>query len=150
MPSCGRRTQTVRTSDDSPRRRRSGGRNGRRRATRSRSRSTANSRSSGWFARTVAVRRTSRPASPRPSTRSFRPSDGRQVTFRGKATDGTWGLYVIGRDGSGLTRLDLDPGFATDENYDINADYYTLEPDPTSIAGPGFRIHIADVSPTAV
>src|SRR3954452_14315477 len=92
----------------------------------------------------------------------FRPSDGRQVTFRGKATDGTWGLYLIGRDGSGLKRLDLDPGFATDESYGINADYYfdgpawspdgarlvyyTLEPALASLAGPGFRIHVADIS----
>jgi len=92
----------------------------------------------------------------------FRPSDGNQLTFRGQASDGTWGLYLIGRDGSGLQRLDLDPGFATDEFYDINSNYYfvgpawspdgrrlmfyTLEPDPTSPAGPGFRIHIADIA----
>ncbi|MFL5642909.1 MAG: TolB family protein [Chloroflexota bacterium] len=91
----------------------------------------------------------------------FRPSDGRQVTFRGKATDGTWGLYMIGRDGSGLQRLDLDPGFSTDVNYPENSDYYfdgpawspdgtqliyyTLEPALASLAGPGFRIHVADV-----
>src|SRR3954447_18888476 len=91
----------------------------------------------------------------------FRPSDGRQVTFRGKATDGTWGLYMIGRDGAGLQRLDLDPGFSTAVNYPENSDYYfdgpawspdgtqliyyTLEPALASLAGPGFRIHVADV-----
>ncbi len=93
---------------------------------------------------------------------TFRPSDGKQMTFRGQATDGTWGIYLIGRDGSDMQRLDLDPGFATDEFYDINRDYYffgpawspegtrlmyhTLEPDPTSPAGPGFRIHVADIA----
>ena len=96
----------------------------------------------------------------------FRPSDGLQMTFRGKAADGTWGLYVIGRDGSNMQRLDLDPGFANDPDYTSadNRDYYflgpawspdgtklmyhTLEPDPESPAGPGFRIHIAGVSAT--
>lgn len=91
----------------------------------------------------------------------FRPPDGRQLTFRGKDLDGTWGLYVIDRDGTGLTRLALDKGFQGDPYYPENSDYYfigptwspdgrtlafhTLEPDPTSPAGPGFRIHLASL-----
>src|SRR4051812_16207775 len=47
----------------------------------------------------------------------FRPSDGKEITFRGQATDRTWGIYVIGRDGSNMLRLDLDPGFAADPEY---------------------------------
>ena len=93
----------------------------------------------------------------------FRPSDGQQMAFRGQATDGTWGIYLIGRDGTNMQRLDLDPGLRERPDYYAeNRDdyfhaaawspdgtrlmYYTLEPDPTSPAGPGFRIHIADVS----
>lgn len=92
----------------------------------------------------------------------FRPSDGGQVAFRGMSTDGTWGIYMIDRDGANMQRLDLDPGFATDPEYAVNSDnyfygptwspdgtrllYYTLEPDPESPAGPGFRVHLADVS----
>jgi Tol biopolymer transport system component len=96
----------------------------------------------------------------------WRPVDGRQLTFRGKDTTGTWGIYVMDRDGSDLVHLALDPGFQTDEYYDLNSDYYlqspawssdgsklmfyTLEPDPTSPAGPGFRIHIADVDGSGI
>lgn len=91
----------------------------------------------------------------------FRPPDGRQLTFRGRGSDAVWGLYVIDRDGSNLQRLDLDPGFASDPYYAQNmGDYFnnpawtadgrrllydTLEPAPTSPAGPGLRIHVADV-----
>lgn len=94
----------------------------------------------------------------------FRPSDGQQITFRGQAADGTWGLYLIRRDGTGLQRLDLDRGFKSDAYYAENSDYYfsgpnwspdgthlmyyTLEPAPSSPAGPGFRNHIAEISPT--
>lgn len=96
----------------------------------------------------------------------FRPSDGQQMTFRGQAGDGTWGLYLINQDGSNMLRLDLDPGFQDDAFYAENSDYYfgspswspdgtklmysTLEPDPTSPEGPGYRIHVADVSATGV
>jgi hypothetical protein len=92
----------------------------------------------------------------------FRPPDGRQLTFRGQGADAVWGIYVIDRDGADLQRLDLDPGFGSDAYYDVNKDYYfnrpswspdgrrllydTLEPSPTSPAGPGFRLHVADVA----
>lgn len=91
----------------------------------------------------------------------FRPPDGRQLTFRGRGTDAVWGIYVIDRDGMNLQRLDLDPGFQSDPYYAQNMDYYfnrptwspdgrrlvydTLEPAPTSPAGPGFRLHVADI-----
>ncbi len=83
----------------------------------------------------------------------FRPSDGQQLAFRGLARDGTQGIYLIGRDGSNMERLDLDPGFASDPSYSENIDayfhaaawspdgsqllYYTLEPDSSSPAARG-------------
>jgi Tol biopolymer transport system component len=91
----------------------------------------------------------------------WRPIDGRQLAFRGQDMNGTWGLYLMDRDGSNITHLDLDAGFRLDEFYTINSDYYfqsaawspdgsrlmfhTLEPAPGAPAGPGFRIHIADI-----
>ncbi len=38
------------------------------------------------------------------------------------------GIYQIARDGSDLVRLELDPGFQTDHNYDGNAQYYFNDP----------------------
>ncbi len=58
----------------------------------------------------------------------FRPSDGQQMTFRGQAADGTWGIYLIGRDGTNMQRLDLDPGFTTDAFYAENSDFYFQGP----------------------
>ena len=91
----------------------------------------------------------------------WRPIDGRQVAFHGQDTTGTWGIYLMDRDGSAPVHLDLDAGFKTDPYYAENSQYYfsppawspdggkltyhTLEPDPSSPAGPGFRIHIADI-----
>jgi len=91
----------------------------------------------------------------------FRPPDGRQLTFRGRGADAVWGIYVVDRDGADLRRLELDPGFASDPYYAENMDFYfnrpswspdgrqllydTLEPAPASPAGPGFRLHLADV-----
>jgi Tol biopolymer transport system component len=91
----------------------------------------------------------------------WRPVDGRQLAFRGEDTTATWGVYVMDRTGTTPVHLDLDAGFKDDPYYTENFDYYfqsvawspdgtklmyhTLEPDPTSPAGPGFRIHIADI-----
>jgi Tol biopolymer transport system component len=91
----------------------------------------------------------------------WRPVDGGQLAFRGKDTTATWGIYLMDRSGTAPVRLDLDPGFKSDSYYGENFDYYfqsaawspdgsklmyhTLEPDPTSPAGPGFRIHVADI-----
>ena len=93
----------------------------------------------------------------------FRPSDGNQILFRGQATDGTWGLYLMGRDGSNLQRLALDPGFQSDPTYAQNRDnyfwggtwsadgrtllYHTPEADGSSTRGLGFRIHRAAIGP---
>jgi WD40-like Beta Propeller Repeat len=91
----------------------------------------------------------------------WRPSNGDDLTLRAQDTNGQWGIYLIGREGDGLRRLDLDPGFASDAYYQTNADYYfqgptwsadgarllyyTLEPSPGSPSGPGFRNHVATV-----
>jgi Tol biopolymer transport system component len=91
----------------------------------------------------------------------FRPTTGDQLTFEGWDEAGDRGIYLVNRDGTGLVRLELDPGFQDDRYYPENHDFYfnrpvwtadgarlayhTLEPDDTSPAGPGFRIHIADV-----
>ena len=93
---------------------------------------------------------------------TFRPTDGQQLLIRG-LTHGAigmdWGFYLVNLDGSGLTKLDLDPGFADDPDYNGNRDYYFLSPmwspDGTRIAfhtlepipgDPGFRVHTAAVS----
>lgn len=95
----------------------------------------------------------------------FRPPDGRQLTFAGEDASGTRGIYLVDRDGANLRRLELDPGFETDQYYAENRPYYfdapswsvdgskltyhTLEPAGDSQAGPGFRIHLAEVDPVA-
>lgn len=92
---------------------------------------------------------------------AFRPTAGNQLAFRGFNEERDWGYYVVNLDGSGLRHLALDPGFQQDEFYNENRWYYfqgmswdstgnrlifhTLEPDPDSPAGPGFRIHVAHV-----
>jgi hypothetical protein len=97
---------------------------------------------------------------------TFRPPDGAAITFKGRDADGVTGIYQIARDGSGLVRLELDPGFQADPNYAGDSEYYfsdpvwdptgamllyhTLEPAPMSPAGAGFRLHVADVSPAGV
>ena len=93
----------------------------------------------------------------------WRPPDGAQLTMRGRrdATTERWGIYVLARDGTGLQRLDLDPGYESDPYYNDNWDYYfqsptwsadgtrllyqQLEPDPISPEGPGFRNHVATI-----
>ncbi|MEW5989943.1 MAG: hypothetical protein AB1736_01180 [Chloroflexota bacterium] len=94
----------------------------------------------------------------------FRPPAGDQLTFEGWGQAGERGIYLVNLDGTGLIRLELDPGYQADEFYALNRDYYfqapswaasgsrlaypTLEPDPVSPAGPGFRVHIAEVGPS--
>lgn len=94
----------------------------------------------------------------------WRPADGRQLAFRGQDTTGTFGIYLMDRSGTAPVHLDLDAGFKDDPYYGENVEFYfqsvtwspdgsklmyhTLEPDPTSPAGPGYRIHTADVTAT--
>lgn len=93
----------------------------------------------------------------------WRPPDGAQLTMRGRpdALTESWGIYTLARDGTGLQRLDLDPGYESDPYYDLNWDYYfqspawsadgtrllyqQLEPDPSSPEGPGFRNRVATI-----
>lgn len=92
-----------------------------------------------------------------------RPNHPDQISFLGKDAEGTRGIFLVGRDGRDPRRLDLDPGFQSDENYLADHDsyfqgqawasdgtrllYYTLEPAPGSPAGAGFRIHLARIGP---
>jgi hypothetical protein len=96
----------------------------------------------------------------------WRPSDGAQLAFRGRDSTLTWGLYLINRDGTGLKRLELDPGFESDPYYAENWDayfqgpawsadgtqllYQQLEPMPASPAGPGFRNRVATIDTDGV
>ena len=93
----------------------------------------------------------------------FRPTTGSQVAFLGKVGEDR-GIYLVGRDGSNLVKLDLDPGYELDENYDVDKCCYfwamswsptgdrllytTLEPAPGSPAGAGFRNHLATIGST--
>jgi hypothetical protein len=97
---------------------------------------------------------------------AFRPTTGAQISFRGSDGAGNWGFYLANRDGSDMVRLELDPGFVSDPYYSENSPFYfnelawssdgrriafhTLEPDPYSAAGPGYRIHVADVDAAGV
>jgi Tol biopolymer transport system component len=54
----------------------------------------------------------------------WRPPDGAQLSFRGRDSNGRWGIYLINRDGSGLKRLELDAGFESDPGYDAKSDGY--------------------------
>ena len=98
---------------------------------------------------------------------TFRPPDGATITFKGHDCERRHG-DLPDRDATDprLVRLELDPGFQADPNYDGNAEYYfndpvwdptgatllyhTLEPAASSPAGPGFRIHVADVDAAGV
>ena len=91
----------------------------------------------------------------------WRPPDGAQLTLRARDSSTTWGIFEIERDGTGLRRLDLDPGFKSDPTYNVDANYYflqpswsadgtrllyyELEPAPSSPAGPGYRNHVATI-----
>ena len=94
----------------------------------------------------------------------FRPPDGAVITFKGRAASGEMGIYQVARDGSGLVRLALDPGFQDDDYYGVNTEYYFNDPlwDPTGTTllyhtlepalttTNGFRIHVAEVTPAGV
>jgi hypothetical protein len=95
---------------------------------------------------------------------AFRPG-GLQLVFRGRASDGFWGLYIVDVDGGHLLRLGLDPGFADDANFALNRDSYFFNPvwspDGTRLAfhtleestvgeDPGFRVHLATIDSTGL
>lgn len=54
----------------------------------------------------------------------WRPPDGAQLSFRARDSSDNWGIYLIGRDGSGRQRLDLDSGFESDPGYVASAGQY--------------------------
>lgn len=85
---------------------------------------------------------------------AWRPPDGAQLSFRGKDAQG-WGIFLIGRDGTGLRRLDLASERLFETEYDVRghrwaADGQRLMFDQLHdvMAGnhSGLRIHVAEVS----
>jgi len=92
---------------------------------------------------------------------SWRPSTGAQLVVLGTDSNGDRGIWLVKRDGTGLKRLDLDPGFKADADYTTNRDSYfwtmswsptgdrllytQLEDVPRSAASPGFRTHLAAI-----
>lgn len=91
----------------------------------------------------------------------FRPGHDSQVVFMGTAPGGERGIYLVGKDGTGLRRLELDPGFQSDPAYGTDkwayfsqmswsptgdrVLYTSIEPAPDSAAGAGWRLHLATV-----
>jgi dipeptidyl aminopeptidase/acylaminoacyl peptidase len=92
----------------------------------------------------------------------WRPSAGSQLALLGTEPDGTRGIWLINRDGTGLQRLDLDPGFQSDPFYKGAEQYYfwtmtwsprgdrllysQLEPVATAPDHNGFRVHLASIA----
>jgi hypothetical protein len=100
---------------------------------------------------------------------AWRPPDGAQLVVRAKdaARVGPMVLYLANRDGSGVTALDLDPGYTADANYAQNLAFYFMSPawssDGTGLAfhtledvfgpgdpDPGWRVHVATIGPTGI
>jgi len=52
----------------------------------------------------------------------FRPASGSQIAFLGRDAEHHPGIYLVNRDGSGLTLLRLDPGHETDPLYESDKD----------------------------
>lgn len=87
----------------------------------------------------------------------WRAPDGRQLLFLGVDATGATGLYLVDRDGSGLTRIDLDiiPGAEPDIFlffFSLSSDgrhiaYGSLPEDPDGPLGPGFQIHVVEIGP---
>lgn len=90
-----------------------------------------------------------------------RPGHASQIAFLGTASNRERGIYIVNTDGTGLTRLELDPGFQADPAYSLDKDFYfwehrwspagdrllytTLEPLNGELDGAGFRIHLATI-----
>jgi Tol biopolymer transport system component len=98
---------------------------------------------------------------------AWRPPDGAQLVVRAKnaARVEPLVLSLVNRDGTGLTALDLDPGYTRDAYYSLNIAYYFMSPawspDGSRLAfhtledvfgpgdpDPGWRVHVASVSPS--
>ena len=87
---------------------------------------------------------------------TWRPSGDGQLAFRGKG-DGAWGLYLVQPDGTGLVQMDV-PRDKIEDPYEVlepawspagdRIAFHRLVLTPGEGNGNGFRITIADVSPT--
>lgn len=86
---------------------------------------------------------------------AWRPPDGSQLSFRGKAGS-DWGLYLIDRDGSGLRRLAIPSDKLFETEYDVrdhrwssdgNHVMYDQIHDVQAGNHSGLRIHLAEIAP---
>jgi dipeptidyl aminopeptidase/acylaminoacyl peptidase len=86
---------------------------------------------------------------------SWRPPDGQQLSFRGRDQDG-WALFIVNRDGSGLTRLAITTERMLQTEFDVRDAKWS--PDGRRLlfdsmhnveAGnhSGLRIHVAEIGP---
>ena len=80
---------------------------------------------------------------------SWRP-DGRQMAFRGQASDGTPGIYLADADGANIRRLDLPGQLPSVGSYGAlrwspDGTQFTYMADSSDIAGLDWQIHVVDV-----
>lgn len=96
----------------------------------------------------------------------FRPGHADQVAFIGTAAGGDRSIFVMNTDGSGLTKLQLDPGYKDDPTYggdnwayfwqmswSAAGDkvlYVNVEQNPNTADGRGWRLHLASVDAAGV
>jgi Tol biopolymer transport system component len=88
---------------------------------------------------------------------AFRPTDGSQLLFRGRAIDGKgWALYLANGDGSSARRLTLlpDAGYGSDDDFvdpawspdGAHLAYVVVDAVEGAPGGTGQRIHVADIA----
>lgn len=84
---------------------------------------------------------------------SWRPSDGRQISFRGRA-GGNWALFLADADGTGIRQVDVTRELM-EAPYEVLAPawsptgdriaFYRLTDTPGNGNGNGMRIHVAEI-----
>lgn len=96
----------------------------------------------------------------------FRPGHATQVAFIGTAATGDRAIFLINRDGTGLTPLQLDPGYKDAPLYSQDRQWYfwsmswsaagdrvlyvNVEENPNTDDGRGWRLHMASVDAAGV